>query len=115
MISLVTMLSGAARVGTIAAEQDCCGDCSQPQHAESKKAPGSQGCALHKLPRQLCVDHRFVRLNYARRPAMSRWSYIAHPEGLCFGGCFRSYLWLSYCNQEVFSPLGPTDRPEESG
>ena len=58
----------ATRLGSVACEDDGSGECDQPENASSQNARGSQGCTKHELPRpNFCLDHRFVRPNYARR------------------------------------------------
>src|ERR1700676_4745846 len=57
----------AARMSAVACENDRGGDRDQPEDAHSQAARGSQGCTKHKLPRpNFCLDHRFVRPNYAQ-------------------------------------------------
>ena len=58
-----------ARLGGVGCESDRGGDRDQPENANPQNTRGSQGCAKHELPRpNFCLDHRFVRPNYAQRP-----------------------------------------------
>src|SRR3984957_8660653 len=59
-----------AAFGRAAGEDDCCGGGSQSESTHAQNVRGRQGCTKHKLPRPIfCLVHRFVRLNYAQRPA----------------------------------------------
>src|SRR5438552_17184257 len=63
----MAMMLGSARLRGIAGEDDSSGDRGQAEHANPQDTGGSQVCAKHELPRpNFCLDHRFVRLNYAR-------------------------------------------------
>ena len=59
-----------ARFGRTVGEDDRGGGGRQPESTRAQNARGSQGCTKHELPRPIfCLVHRFVRLNYAQRPA----------------------------------------------
>jgi hypothetical protein len=83
-VAYMRVVTVTARFGAIACENDRCGDRDQPENANSQNTRGSQGCAKHELPRpDFCLDHRFVRLNYAQRPATFPCSNRAIQSGNC--------------------------------
>jgi hypothetical protein len=58
-----------ARFGGIGGEGDCGGDRDKPERANPPTTRGNQAGPKHELSRPIfCLDHRFVRPNYARRP-----------------------------------------------
>jgi hypothetical protein len=68
---LARLTMPTARISGIGCENDRGGDREQRENASSQNTRGSQGCAKHELPRpNFCLDHRFVRPNYAQRPAV---------------------------------------------
>jgi hypothetical protein len=55
-----------ASLGGVGGESDRGGNRDEPEEAYPPNTRGSQGCAKHELPRpNFCLDHRFVRPNYA--------------------------------------------------
>jgi hypothetical protein len=69
-MGVVTGVPVTSRFGVVACEEDRCGDRDQPENANPQNTRGAQGCAKHELPRpNFCLDHRFVRPNYAQPPA----------------------------------------------
>jgi hypothetical protein len=66
----VGAMPGMARFGGAGSESDRGGRGEQAESTHAQRARGSKGCTKHKLPRPIfCLVHRFVRLNYAQRPA----------------------------------------------
>src|SRR5947207_5312645 len=71
VLARLVTVPGTARIGGIGCEDDRSGDREQRENANSQNMRGSQGCAKHELPRpNFCLDHRFVRPNYAHPPAV---------------------------------------------
>src|ERR1035437_9350352 len=68
VVARIMTMPVTARIGGVGCENDRSGDRDQPENANPQDARGSQGCAKHELPRpNFCLDHRFVRPNYAQR------------------------------------------------
>ena len=66
-VGVVTGVPVMPRFGVGGCEEDRCGDRDQPENANPQNTRGAQGCAKHELPRpNFCLDHRFVRPNYAQ-------------------------------------------------
>jgi len=72
MMARVVVMSVSAGVGIIGCDYDRRGGGNKSEEACSRNTRGSQGGAKHELPRpNFCLDHRFVRPNYARLPDVS--------------------------------------------
>ena len=66
---LVIGVPVVARFGGIGGEGDCGCDRDKPERANPPTTRGNQVGPKHELSRPIfCLDHRFVRPNYARRP-----------------------------------------------
>src|SRR5271154_2325909 len=70
MARSVIAMPVVARFGGAGCESDRGSSGDQSESTRAHRARGSKVCTKHKLPRPIfCLVHRFVRLNYAQRPA----------------------------------------------
>ena len=68
-MAYVVSVVPVTRFGGIGGEGDCGGDRDKPERANPPTTRGNQAGPKHELSRPIfCLDHRFVRPNYARRP-----------------------------------------------
>jgi hypothetical protein len=112
----MAMMLGSARLRGIACEDDSSSDRGQPENANPQDAGGSQVCAKHELPApNFCLDHRFVRLNYARyRPRALLKSYNSNgvfPTNGISGRCSG----VTPCIPTLFFALLQPNEAERSG
>jgi hypothetical protein len=64
----VMIVPVTARLGDIGGESDGGSNRDETERADSQTARGNQVASKHELSRPIfCLDHRFVRPNYARR------------------------------------------------
>jgi len=75
-------MPGSARFGVVVREEDRRANRDQAEDANAQNTRGSQGCAKHELPRpNFCLDHRFVRPNYAQLPVAFPYLKPLDPTG----------------------------------
>src|SRR6185437_6030321 len=87
-----------ARFGRAAGEDDRRGGRGQPESTYPQNARGSQGCTKHELPRPIfCLVHRFVRLNYAQRPARFSCPDCPIRASISTGTAIRIAVLLTNC------------------